>query len=278
MEQVLWVPGMNYSKHWKRWNMIRPRASCKKMEHIGFYGITTHLVPLIWEGSGNIKFDLQELFWKDCWRSTVILWMMNHSEHWWLKLSLSLTWDHSPWRPSVNQKVKYHQVTSLQSKQVLSCLHQVNFANQMHTQKGDGNVYNILQDNFGADGERSFSRVYKQVRQIWKKRIWNFAVGDIVLLRHDCHQNQWPMARIVSIDTDAKNDVVSVTLWVADKKGGPSQILKWPITKLVLLVENEFNSPSDGAITKLTKWELFCGESDIVVWYGLKDTHREKAP
>ena len=82
----------------------------------------------------------------------------------------------------------------------------------MHTQKGDGNVYNILQDNFGTDGERNFSRVYKQVRQIWKKRIRNFAVGDIVLLRHDCHQNQWPMARIVSIDTDAKNDVVSVTL------------------------------------------------------------------
>ena len=86
------------------------------------------------------------------------------------------------------------------------------------------------------------------------------------------------MARIVGIDTDAKNDVVSVTLWVADKKGGPSQILKQPITKLVLLVENEFDSPSDGAITKLTKWEFFCEESDIVVWYGLKDTHKEKAP
>ena len=28
-----------------------------------------------------------------------------------------------------------------------------------------------------------------QVRQIWKKRIRNFAVGDIVLLRDDCHRN-----------------------------------------------------------------------------------------
>ena len=98
---------------------------------------TTHLMPFVWEGSRNAKFNLQELFWKDCWRPTVTLWMMNHSEHWWLKSSLSSTRDHSLWRPSVTQKVKYHfhQVTSLQWKQVLSCLHQVNLANQKHTQK-----------------------------------------------------------------------------------------------------------------------------------------------
>ena len=89
-----------------------------------------------------------------------------------------------------------------------------------------------------------------QVRQIWKKRIRNFAVVDIVLLRNDCHRNQWPMARIVGIDADAKNDARSVTLQVADKKGGPSQILKRPITKLVLLVEKEFSCLPDGAITK----------------------------
>ena len=60
------------------------------------------------------------------------------------------------------------------------------------------------------------------------------------------------MARIIGVDADAKNDVRSVTLQVADKKGGPSQILKRPITKLVMLMENEFDSPSDGAITKWT--------------------------
>ena len=77
------------------------------------------------------------------------------------------------------------------------------------------------------------------------------------------------MARIVDIDADAKNDVCSVTLWIADKKGGPSRILKCPINKLGLLAENEFDSLSDGAITKWTKWELFCGEPDVVVWYWL---------
>ena len=49
---------------------------------------------------------------------------------------------------------------SLQWKQVLSCLHQVSLANQMHTQKGDSNMHNILQENFGADGEWNFSRAY----------------------------------------------------------------------------------------------------------------------
>ena len=122
----------------------------------------------------------------------------------------------------------------------------------MHTQKGDGDLYNILQENFGTDGKKEFLQSL-QVRQIWKKGIQNFAVGDIVLLRDDCHWNQWPMARIVGVDDDAKNDVRRVTLRVADKKGGPSQILKRPITKLVLLVEKEFDSPSDGAVTKWTK-------------------------
>ena len=63
---------------------------------------------------------------------------------------------------------------------------------------------------------------------------------------------------------DAKN-VQSVTLQVADKKGGPSQILRRPITKLVLLVENGFDSPTGGAISKSTKGKIFCGEPDEVV-------------
>ena len=73
------------------------------------------------------------------------------------------------------------------------------------------------------------------------------------------------MSRIVGIDADARHDVCSITIKLADKKGGPSQILKRPITKLILLVEKEFHSPSDGAITKWTKRELFCGEPGVVV-------------
>ena len=70
-----------------------------------------------------------------------------------------------------------------------------------------------------------------------EKKMQNLEVGDIVLLKDDCHRNQWPMARIVGLDADAKNDVRSVTLQVADKKGNPSQILRCPLTKLALLVK-----------------------------------------
>ena len=78
-------------------------------------------------------------------------------------------------------------------------------------------------------------------------------IGDIVLPKDDFQLNQWPMTRIVGIDADTKNDARSVTLQIADKKGGPSQILRCPIIKLILLVENEFDSPTDGAMTKSTK-------------------------
>ena len=61
------------------------------------------------------------------------------------------------------------------------------------------------------------------------------------------------MARIVGNDADAKNDVRSVTLRVADKKGSPSQIFRRPIIKLVLLVKNGFDFPTGGAISKSTK-------------------------
>ena len=169
MEQILWVAWMNYSEYslrWKRWNMRISRASYKKMEQIGFYGTTSHLLSPMWERSGNAKLDLKQLFWKDCWRLEVTPWMMNHSEHWWLKFNLWSTQYLSLWRPSVTQKAKYnfHQVTSLQSKRVLPCLHQVNSSNRIHTQKWDGDVYNILQENSGVDGEMNFFRVYNQGR------------------------------------------------------------------------------------------------------------------
>ena len=46
------------------------------------------------------------------------------------------------------------------------------------------------------------------MRQVWKKKIQNFAVGHIVSLKENFHWNQWPMARMVGTDADAKNDHV----------------------------------------------------------------------
>ena len=70
---------------------------------------------------------------------------------------------------------------------------------------------------------------------------------QIVLLKDDCQENQWPMARIVSIETDEKNVVCTVTLSVFDRHvPGRTQVLRRPITKIVMLLENnEFNSPAE---------------------------------
>ena len=41
-----------------------------------------------------------------------------------------------------------------------------------------------------------------------------FQNGDIVLLKTDANQNQWLMAKVVGINTDAKSFVQSVQLLV----------------------------------------------------------------
>ena len=69
-----------------------------------------------------------------------------------------------------------------------------------------------------------------QPRQKLKKQTPNFTVGDIVLLKNECQRNQWPMARIVSIETDEKNVVRTVTLRVVDRNPpGRTQVLRRPI-------------------------------------------------
>ena len=82
-----------------------------------------------------------------------------------------------------------------------------------------------------------------QTRQKWNDKRRNFEVGDIEILKEqDCQCNQWPLARIIDVDADRNGDVRSVTLRVADSNNG-NQTLRRSITKIVLLVENEIDSP-----------------------------------
>ena len=69
----------------------------------------------------------------------------------------------------------------------------------------------------------------------------------MILKEQDCQHNQWPFVRIIGTDADRNGDVRSVTLCVANSHNG-NQTLRRPITKIVLLVENEIDSPSKGAI------------------------------
>ena len=115
--------------------------------------------------------------------------------------------------------------------------------NQIYIPEEDGDVCSILQ--------RSFSKQFLQSlqgRQKWNDERRNFEVGDIVILKEqDCQRNQWPLARIIGVDPDRNGDVRSVTLRVADSNNC-NQTLRQPITKTVLLVKNEIDSPSKGTI------------------------------
>ena len=53
----------------------------------------------------------------------------------------------------------------------------------------------------------------------WNKQQRNCKVGDVVLLKEDSEWNQWPMTKIVSVNSDSKGDVCSVRILVgaADK-------------------------------------------------------------
>ena len=55
-----------------------------------------------------------------------------------------------------------------------------------------------------------------QARQKWNITKRNFQVGDVVLLKEDTGRNKWPMAQIVTTETDSQGIVQSVQLKVID--------------------------------------------------------------
>ena len=55
-------------------------------------------------------------------------------------------------------------------------------------------------------------------------------------LRNDC--NQWPMVKVVGINTDAEGSVWSVKLLVGKTRNDGEQILERPIHKIILLKES----------------------------------------
>ena len=53
-----------------------------------------------------------------------------------------------------------------------------------------------------------------QPRHKWNEKHRNFQNGDIVLLKTDANCNQWPMAKVVGINSDAEGFVRSVKLLI----------------------------------------------------------------
>ena len=78
-----------------------------------------------------------------------------------------------------------------------------------------------------------------QSRHKWNKKQRNFQNGDIVLLKTEANRNQWPMAKVVDINTDAEGFIRSVKLLVGKTRNDGERMLDCPIHKIILLKESE---------------------------------------
>ena len=78
-----------------------------------------------------------------------------------------------------------------------------------------------------------------QSRHKWNEKDRNFQNGDIVLLKTDANHNQWPMAKVVDINSDAKGFVRTFKLLIGKTRNDGERILERPIHKIVLLKESE---------------------------------------
>ena len=87
--------------------------------------------------------------------------------------------------------------------------------------------------------------------------VLRFALLPYYRRKGKCQRNQWPKARIISIESGEKKVVLTVTLQVADRNvSGCTQIFRRPTTKIVILVGNdEFDSLNRGAQTECPRWE-----------------------
>ena len=78
-----------------------------------------------------------------------------------------------------------------------------------------------------------------QAMQKWQHPVRNFEIGDIVLLAEATDRNEWRMGRIISVEKDLENHVRTVVVKIYNKESMKIELLRRPIAKLVLLIEND---------------------------------------
>ena len=64
-------------------------------------------------------------------------------------------------------------------------------------------------------------------------------MGDIVLLKEGTDRNHWPLGKVVDCEADKNGFVGTVKLRMGNDMSTPNQVLRRPIDKTVLIVENE---------------------------------------
>lgn len=69
----------------------------------------------------------------------------------------------------------------------------------------------------------------------------NFAIGDIVLLKeNDLSRNDWPMAKVISVNRSKDECVRSVNMLMSTSNLGSERVVRErPIDRIVLLLEND---------------------------------------
>ena len=78
-----------------------------------------------------------------------------------------------------------------------------------------------------------------QEQKLCRSKPGNFQKKDIVLLKADYNQNNWPMARIIETFLDKHRFVRTIKLRLGDAVATEQRELDQPITKIVLLVESD---------------------------------------
>ena len=71
-----------------------------------------------------------------------------------------------------------------------------------------------IANEFWVRWRKEFLWSLQQPRHKWNEKHRNFQNGDIVLLKTDANCNQWPMAKVVGINSDAEGFVRSVKLLI----------------------------------------------------------------
>jgi len=95
-------------------------------------------------------------------------------------------------------------------------------------------------DEFWSRWRKEFL-ISLQTMQKWHQVIRNFQIGDVVLLKETTDRNDWRMGRIVNVQDDFEGNVRCVYVKVYNDDSRKHEVLRRPITKLVLLVENAWS-------------------------------------
>ena len=90
----------------------------------------------------------------------------------------------------------------------------------------------------------------------WNEKHRNFQNGGIVLLKTDANRNQWPIAKVVGINSDAEGFARSVKLLIGKTRNDGERILERAIHKIILLMESEIWFPDE---------DVTC-QDDLISW------------